>query len=876
VDVNTVAPELSNLRRVNFRVLDVESDPVFVTAHFQLEGEQRWRAVEMSGGQSRVGPLPSSPGGVEGAFDWDVERIPSDARPVVLRLLVSEVPSRVSIVQHVAPYLKQVDPIIPRRPLASVDVTALQFESVTLGDTTSVGFQVENRGNEVLIISSVILPSSEMTLTPSLPIEIEPGVSAQLGVVLAPTLHHDADGALLIQSNDPINPAVTLAVDAEILALSFSSELLPAQEEMPLGEAATIIVQPAANVRLERGVALHRVKGDATFQSLPLTPTNAGFSATIPGKDISERGLEYYVEMENSGIIATDPPGAPANIFTQTVASPMYLEVSAIPNSGSDFAEFTDIDVLALVKEGTEVTVGSLFYRPGGAHGFGSVSISGSVPVLSASIPGDAVTDRGVEYWIEIETATTVLTDPSTSPSTAPRTIQVTVSNLQEAVEHPGQRYRMLSIPLRFADAFDGQISDLLELGPTNPTEWRLYRYLGLNIELSPDLGEIFRPEPGRAFWLITRSRHRVDTAPVVGLSTPTHGPYRVPLDPGWNQVGNPFNFPVSWESVVRSDDISEPAAFDGRGQYADATLLLPFEGYFVYNASAQTETLCVPPVEATEQMRTTVTMSGIPGTDSDEIMSTDAWSLALRARTPSAEDMTTKLGVHAQARDRFDPSDRLKPPSPPGTWVRLGIDHDDWEHRAGMYRLDYRSPGTDGNQWDLVLRSQAMGEEVTIAGWADAEFPDALRLRLVDLEQGVMLDLRDGKSDHQLLSFGPDRDYRLALFAGTADYVSREVEALTEIPTAVVLDQNAPNPFNPSTRLRFGLPKPGLVSLTIYNIRGQRVATLLDRESLPAGFHTLIWNGQDQRGHPASSGVYLYQLVTEEETIAKKMALMQ
>jgi hypothetical protein len=80
------------------------------------------------------------------------------------------------------------------------------------------------------------------------------------------------------------------------------------------------------------------------------------------------------------------------------------------------------------------------------------------------------------------------------------------------------------------------------------------------------------------------------------------------------------------------------------------------------------------------------------------------------------------------------------------------------------------------------------------------------------------------------------------------------------QIPASFALSQNYPNPFNPSTTIRFALPTQSVVSLKIYNILGQEVATLVNTEH-PAGFFTVEWNGRNQYGSPVASGVYFYRI---------------
>ena len=83
------------------------------------------------------------------------------------------------------------------------------------------------------------------------------------------------------------------------------------------------------------------------------------------------------------------------------------------------------------------------------------------------------------------------------------------------------------------------------------------------------------------------------------------------------------------------------------------------------------------------------------------------------------------------------------------------------------------------------------------------------------------------------------------------------------------------PNPFNPSTELKFTLAAAGGVDLTVYNLRGRKVATLV-HERLDRGEHTAIWMGQDDAGAQVASGVYLARLRTDTEVLQKRMVLLK
>jgi hypothetical protein len=93
--------------------------------------------------------------------------------------------------------------------------------------------------------------------------------------------------------------------------------------------------------------------------------------------------------------------------------------------------------------------------------------------------------------------------------------------------------------------------------------------------------------------------------------------------------------------------------------------------------------------------------------------------------------------------------------------------------------------------------------------------------------------------------------------------------------PEGFTLFQNQPNPFNPETEIRYHLPQACQVRLTIYNILGQRVKTLLDGYQ-NAGAHTLLWDGRDEDGVQLSSGIYFYRLRADDFLETKKMTLMK
>lgn len=94
-------------------------------------------------------------------------------------------------------------------------------------------------------------------------------------------------------------------------------------------------------------------------------------------------------------------------------------------------------------------------------------------------------------------------------------------------------------------------------------------------------------------------------------------------------------------------------------------------------------------------------------------------------------------------------------------------------------------------------------------------------------------------------------------------------------IPTRVELGNNYPNPFNPNTMIEYALPENAYVTLTVYDILGRKVTTLVEG-SKSAGYYSTSWNGTDSRGNVVASGVYFYRLKAGNHIETKRMVLQK
>jgi hypothetical protein len=122
------------------------------------------------------------------------------------------------------------------------------------------------------------------------------------------------------------------------------------------------------------------------------------------------------------------------------------------------------------------------------------------------------------------------------------------------------------------------------------------------------------------------------------------------------------------------------------------------------------------------------------------------------------------------------------------------------------------------------------------------------------------------------ITSDDPVSPIAIVSISGSGGSVSNE-DMVSPVQTALL--GNFPNPFNPSTTIQFSLKEKSPVQLDIYNISGQKVRSLLNG-TMPAGAHSIHWNGMDNSGKSVASGVYFFKMSSGKFTSTKKMILMK
>jgi len=185
---------------------------------------------------------------------------------------------------------------------------------------------------------------------------------------------------------------------------------------------------------------------------------------------------------------------------------------------------------------------------------------------------------------------------------------------------------------------------------------------------------------------------------------------------------------------------------------------------------------------------------------------------------------------------------------------------------RASEYDVRYSLSPINAGNWNSAL--PATGEHPPSAAFATDSF--TITGLLADTPYYVAVKARDEAFNWSPLSNVITKRSTINLGTGVDDGSG------AMLPVSTELGYNYPNPFNPSTSIDFVLPRSMRVQLAIINELGQRIATLMDGVVLSPGPHTVVWDGRSDGGAHVASGVYFYQLVAEDRTIARAMTMLK
>ena len=354
------------------------------------------------------------------------------------------------------------------------------------------------------------------------------------------------------------------------------------------------------------------------------------------------------------------------------------------------------------------------------------------------------------------------------------------------------------------------------------------------------------------------------------GFSITTTKKFPIPLIPGWNDIGNPFNFSIPITKIHFEDGTTPELRYYFDGEWnnpmADSVKQIePFEGYTVFNDSPY-DRLYIDPTCTSDSI-------SLPKKLMSPEKSETLWSIKILAQCRKAKDVDNLAVVCPKASRGWDIMDRPEPPGV-GEYVSVYFSHPEWEKITSKYCIDVRPEPLDGETWTFNVKSN-INEKVKLTFEGIDLVSEQFEVWLVDEKLNIIKNLRE-KNTYYVTGSNANCPKRLELVVGNNNFIEETLAEVKVIPKTFELSQNFPNPFNPSTTIKYGLPKDSEVTMKIFNMLGQEVAALIDKEIMPAGYHAVVWDGRNEHGTIVANGIYLCHFHSGNIALLRKMVFMK
>ena len=744
----------------------------------------------------------------------------------------------------------------------------LDFGAVAVGQFSEQDVVLANNGNAPIQVTGIALGGADVSafeiIAGGTGGTLAEGTSQTVSVRFSPTRSGNHGAVLLVSTDIFETPLEVLLSGNGVtggLTLSVTNYNFP---DAPLGN------QSEASFRFNNSG-----QADLSFSALVIQGDEIGAFSIISGGDAGSL-----------------PPGGNQEVLIRFTPQRLGLHTAQIliNHEGDNTPAVVNVSgngILSIINTTTgvpvigealqiEVTKPSLFsslertvyYRRSGESSYQQIAMLDNPDQFVATIPASYVTERGVDYYIELTDETSSVTIPSQAPALNPIHVQVQLLPFAPGISLEPMVHRMVSLPIALDSAVPEDVFED-DYGIYDRNVWRLHQW-------NPESGSYFEHSeatialpPGQAAWLITETGDGFDVEE--GLSVDASEPFTLTLQPGWNQIGTPYPFAVSWSANLNAssqeviDALENPVAYSGLEYLFDQDILNPWEGYFVFNRSEAPVSIELAPVEAADL--------SADKADTLAVEKTLQVQLIAEWRDRGKIDTQNFAGWAPSSIEGVDPADISDAP-PFGDYVRLSFIDSEVPLSSSIMPAQ-----PEGNSWDFEVEAIIRQEIIPIKRQVTVRINELIErnagheMYVLDLEKGRSIAIEEGYFSIELEPANPSRKFRLIV--GSEHFAAGKSDGINLEPLEMALHQNYPNPFTPGTEIRYLLSEKSQVQLEVFNMLGQRVLVLVDQEQ-EGGSHAVSWNGVDAAGRPLASGVYLYRLRANDFTATRKMVLVR
>jgi len=414
--------------------------------------------------------------------------------------------------------------------------------------------------------------------------------------------------------------------------------------------------------------------------------------------------------------------------------------------------------------------------------------------------------------------------------------------------------YRIISVPLKLESKDIRDVfAPLISLyGGYNKEKWRLLRYQnGKNT----DYDGLSRIDEGKGYWF--NSLESVDIK-LSGQALPVNqaNPFQLQLDKGWNQIGSPFLFDIDWDDIRAANSSADVDAdylvFDaGSVSFKKSNSIKSWSGGFVYANSSQTLQLPVT-LKNTAGGRTKET------TDMSYSLDQPNWFVPITLTHAEGLNDYSGFGMHPEAsnsKDRFDGQTVPRFIN----YLELNSYHE--EAFTPRFARDV-VPAMNSYTWTFTAESNFSGVNAELKWDPSVCGINTAQLLLYDIGAQVLVDMRE--RDYYKFELSEKRQFKI--------YYSIDEKSLR--PDLDGLGKAYPNPFIESVTIPFITSEPDRnVEVAVYDLLGKKIKSLVNDRFAP-GHHEASWDGKDNQNVRVSQGIYLYQLISGNNTMMGKLIL--
>jgi hypothetical protein len=737
--------------------------------------------------------------------------------------------------------------------------------------------------NSVSVVRNTNTVSGTMSFAPSIDFNLETGFAPRH--ITVGDLNGDGKPDLVVanRSADKISIFKNSSTSGSITTGSFTSKVDFATGSSPWNVAIADIdndgKQDLAVVNASSySVSVFRNKiADATAPSITsFTPQSglAGSSVTIYGANFSNstalntikfNGVQAVITSGNTTALSvTVPTGAitgPISISSggQTRTSTTSFVVRSVEITNETFISILTKGVSTqavsiTVSDATKVSIVNFKSRgisePVSSIKSISLSASGNKyeKVFSATDISDPI---GLLYWFEVVDKTQTLF----SSNIGKAYIKYPLTSSDQAIPKlafgtSAANYQIIAVPLELKTKNASSVFSAL--GEYNKSKWRLFDYAnGANREY-PAFGTI---DVGKGYWFIARNNIIINPGEGTTVQVDEDSPYTVNLTAGWNLIGNPYNFKISWQDVLTLNGNPpgvEKIKIFSNGALHESSVLDRYQGAFVF--TDKTMALKISPIQN----------KNIGGRLAErDVLSNpldmEHWEINLSLREGELSNEVGGIGMHPEARlmgkDRFD---EVSVPLPEG----LGLFEIAFQHPEVRATFNKEIvPTAENYTWDFDIKRSSFAQLKLM--WRNDFFgANGKEIVLFDPATLKTIDMR--AASHYELS---ERTKNLRILFGSEAYVRAGLE--TSFPG---LGEPYPNPSGDEVTIPFTISKSDdekLVKINVYNSQGIEMTSLVDG-FVNHGRHEVVWDSNGK------SGLYFIRMVIGNATVKTVKAIIE